>query len=182
MTREVAVATAGDQARPTLVELAAEGDEDALAQLIATHDPDMRRVAMVVCGDPDIAREAAQTAWPIAWRKLGSLRDPARLRPWLMSISANQARQMLRSQKRRLAHETMVRGEPGADPADRAELLDLGAAVRKLSFEDRRLIGLRYVAGLTSDEIARELGGSAASVRGRIARTVHRLRKELADA
>jgi hypothetical protein len=63
------------------VALAGAGDETAFARIIKAHHDDMTRVCFVICGDLDVADEAAQAAWPIVWRKLGSLRDPARLRP-----------------------------------------------------------------------------------------------------
>ena len=54
---------------------AAAGDEVAFARVVQAHHDDMTRVCFVICGDLDIADEAVQAAWPIAWRKLGSLRD-----------------------------------------------------------------------------------------------------------
>lgn len=171
--------------RPTrpasLVSAAVAGDHDAFAQIMATHDGDMTRVCMVICGDVNSARHAVQSAWPIAWQRLGSLRDPERLRPWLMSVAANEARQWLRSERRRARREILADPLPPADPADRGERLDLVAAVARLPVEDRRIVALRYIAGLTSAEIAQQLGGSAASVRGRLARILGRLRKELGD-
>jgi RNA polymerase sigma-70 factor (ECF subfamily) len=174
MSRQAAV--------PVLAERAAEGDHDALATIMAAHDGDMTRICMVICGNLHIAREAVQAAWPIAWRKLGSLRDPDRLRPWLMSVAANEARKIMRADRRRASHEGRLTVVGPEDPASRAEYLDLAGAVALLDADDRRLIALRYVAGLTSQEIAREMGGSAASVRGRLARAVARLREELTDA
>jgi len=56
----------------------------------------MVRVCQLICGDPELAQDAAHAAWPIALQKLASLRDPDKLRPWLVSIAANEARQMLR--------------------------------------------------------------------------------------
>lgn len=168
-------------APPTVVEAAANGDHDAFARIMATHDSDMTRICMVICGDLQVARDAVQAAWPIAWRRLGSLRDPARLRPWLMSIAANEARQIVRTEGRR--HRRELQGTPRLppDPAERVERLDLVAAVRRLSPDERRLIALRYVAGLTSSEMAQELGGSPASVRGKLARLIERLRKDIGD-
>lgn len=160
---------------------ASDGDPGALAQIMAAHSGDMARVCMVICGDPDVAHEAVQAAWVSAWRRLGSLRDPDRLRPWLISIAANQARQMLRSARRRHGYEGSVTPPVAVDPGSRAELLDLAEAVSHLEPDERRLLGLRFVGGLTSEEIARELGGSASAVRGRIARIVKRLRTELSD-
>ena len=74
-----------------VVAQAAAGDEGGFARIIQAHHDDMTRVCFVICGDLDIADEAVQAAWPIAWRKLGSLREPERLRPWLASIAANEA-------------------------------------------------------------------------------------------
>jgi hypothetical protein len=78
---------APDVAIASTVQLAAAGDEVAFARIVAAHRAEMVRVAYVVCGDWDIAQDAAQAALWLAWRKLPSLRDPARLRPWLMSVA-----------------------------------------------------------------------------------------------
>ena len=84
-----------------VVALAAGGDEAAFARIVQAHHADMTRVCFAICGDLDLADEAVQAAWPIAWRKLGTLHDPERLRPWLVAIAANEARQLLRHQRRR---------------------------------------------------------------------------------
>lgn len=160
---------------------ASTGDPEALAQIMATHSGDMARVCMVICGDPDVAHEAVQAAWASAWRRLGSLRDPDRLRPWLMAIAANQVRQLLWSARRRRAYEGSVTPAAPVDPGSRPELLDLADAIAHLHADERRLLGLRFVGGLTSEEIASELGGSASAIRGRLARVVKRLRTELGD-
>lgn len=166
-----------------LVGQAARGDADALAEIMAANDGDMARLCMVICGDADLARDAVQAAWIKAWKRLGTIRDPARLRPWLMSVAANEARQMLRSASRRDRYERRSPAtSPGLDPGLRAEFLDLAEAVSRLSVDERRLLGLRYAAGLSSEEIASEVGGSPAAIRGRLARLTSRLRSELGDA
>ncbi|MGZ6260557.1 MAG: RNA polymerase sigma factor, partial [Candidatus Limnocylindrales bacterium] len=55
----------------TMVAQAAAGDVDALARIVGLHHDDMARVCYVICGDQDLAQDAVQAAWPIAWRKLG---------------------------------------------------------------------------------------------------------------
>jgi len=164
----------------SIVRLAALGDEAAFATLIATHDGAMTRVAYVVTGDWDTAREATQSAWAIAWRRLRSLRDPDRVEPWLVAIAANEARQLTRRERRRSVVEISVTpDEGGDDPADQINQLDLGRALRNLKPDDRSLIAMRYVAGLDSGEIALALGMSASGVRTRLARVLDRLREEL---
>jgi RNA polymerase sigma-70 factor, ECF subfamily len=175
------VADRGEPIGAAVLIRASTGDAKALAQIMAAHSGDMARVCMVVCGDPDVTIEAVQAAWVEAWPRLGSLRDSARLRPWLMTIAANKARQLLRSASRRRSYEGSITPAAAIDPGSRAELLDLAEAVSHLQPDDRRLLGLRFAVGLTSEEIARELGGSASAIRGRLARVVKRLRLELRD-
>jgi len=168
----------------TTVAAAAAGDAEALALIVGAHHDDMARICYVICGDPDMAQDAVQAAWPIAWRRLGSLRDPARLRPWLMAVAANEVRQAMRRQGRHHVVEIEVAdlGSSHGDPAARSALTDLAVALRRLSPEDRTLLALRHVAGFDATEIGRELGMSASGVRSRLARLLERLRSELADA
>jgi RNA polymerase sigma-70 factor (ECF subfamily) len=166
----------------SLVADAAAGDAEALAQIMAAHDSDIARVCMVICGEPSLAREAQQTAWISAWRRLGTLRDPMRLRPWLVAVAANEARQLLRRERRRQDREGRAAAPwMSPDPDASGEWHDLGEALGRLDGDDRRLLALSIVAGLTSEEVARELGGSASAIRGRLARLLARLRRELGD-
>jgi RNA polymerase sigma-70 factor, ECF subfamily len=76
--------------------LAGDGDEVAFARIVDAHHADMSSVCFVITGgDVELTEEAVQSAWPIAWRKLGTIRDPERLRPWLISIAVNEARQLV---------------------------------------------------------------------------------------
>ena len=166
------------------IRLAAAGDTVEFARIVAAHHADMTRVAYVVAGgDQDLAEDAVQAAWTIAWRKLGSLRDPARLKPWLISVAANEARQLCRRQRRAaLVEIDLATPDPtGRDPADRTGGLDLEQAMGHLSVEDRVLLALRYEAGLDSSEIGALTMRPAATVRWRLARLLARLRKELTD-
>jgi RNA polymerase sigma-70 factor (ECF subfamily) len=179
MVSELAIPAGGIAA--TTVAEAAAGNADALARIVGAHHDDMARVAYVICGDQDLAQDAVQTAWPIAWRKLGTLREPSSLRPWLMAIAANEARQLLRSRRRERIVEIDVAdsGTTRSDPAGNPGITDLAIALRRLSPEDRELLALRHVAGFDATEIGRALGMSASGVRSRLARLLGRLREEL---
>jgi len=163
------------------VKRAAEGDHAAFARLVAEHHAAMTRVAYVIVGDSAAAADAVQSAWSIAWQRIGGLRDPSQVRAWLVAIAANEARQSLRRGRRRPVVDLSARlDRPGAaDPADVIDLVDLERALGRLEPDDRRLIAMRYVAGLDSTEIAAQLGGSASGVRSRLARLLDRLRTDL---
>ncbi len=169
---------------PTVIADAAGGDAAALERIIRRYHDDMTGVCVVICGgDADLAQDAVQAAWPVAWQRLATLRDPDRLRPWLITIAANQARQVLR--RRRIQRVAEIRAiEPLVvhhDPAGGIDLTDLATALRRLPPEDRALLALRYVAELDSTEIGRALGISASGARSRLERLLLRLRKELQD-
>ena len=169
------------EAIEAIIERAIAGDEVAFARIVAAHNDDMARIAYLVSGSLDVTEDAVQTAWAIAWRRLGSLRDPTRLRPWLMSVAANEARQLGRGNRSRRVRELSVGSGRQAADTDHAALIDLANAVAALDQGDRTLIGLRYIAGLDSAEIGRELGLSASGVRVRLHRLMNRLRQELGD-
>jgi RNA polymerase sigma factor (sigma-70 family) len=174
--------------RGSIVEQAANGDEVAFARIVAACHDDMARVCFIVCRDLDLAQEATQAAWPIAWRKLDSIRDPARLRPWLISVAVNEARQLMRRRGRRALREVAIEpmaedrhGPQVGDPAERAAEIDLANAMARLSLDDRAMVAMRYIAGLTSSEIGTAIGMSPGGVRTRLGRLLGRLREDLGD-
>jgi len=167
----------------TTVERAVAGDELAFARIVGAYHLDLVRVAYVVCGDEDLAEDAAQASWWIAWRKLSSLRDPDRLKPWLVAVAANEARKLVWREHRHGIVELKVAADPstGADPARGIDHVDLANALGHLKPEDRALVALRYVADLDSCELAPALGMSPSGVRTRLSRLLDRLRKEIGD-
>jgi RNA polymerase sigma factor (sigma-70 family) len=167
----------------TTVERAIAGDELAFARIVAAYHLDLVRVAFVICGDEGLAEDAAQAGWWIAWRKLPSLRDPDRLKPWLVAVAANEARKLVAREHRHGIVELKVTADPspGADPAGEIDHVDLTNALGHLTPEDRALVALRYAADLDSSELAPFVGLSPSGVRSRLSRLLDRLRKELGD-
>src|SRR6476619_6896881 len=109
------ISAMNDEVAPDTVDRAARGDAVALARIIARYHDDMARVWVVICGgDADAAADAVQSAWPVAWRKLDSLRDKTRLQQWLVALAANEARQQQRRERRRRVLEIRVAEPAGA--------------------------------------------------------------------
>ncbi len=161
---------------------AAAGDEIAFGRIVAAYHAEMHRVCVFVCGDQSIAEDAVQAAWSIAWKKIGSVREPERLKPWLVSVAVNQARDLQRKRARRAELEVItdipVLGG-GVDPATGIDALDLRTALLALEPEERELLGMRYIAGFNATELSAALGISPSGVRNRLERLTSRLRREL---
>jgi RNA polymerase sigma factor (sigma-70 family) len=164
-----------------MVASAASGDQTAFARIVAAHHEDMVRVCHVITRDADLANDAVQEAWSIAWRELRRLNDPTRLRQWLVAIAANEARQQLRRQRRRVVTE--LRAEGPRDDEEGTQLwsgrLDLRNALARLSPQDRQLLALRYIAGFDSAELSRVTGLTPSGTRARLQRLLAALRDDL---
>ena len=140
-------------------------------------------MAFAVTGDIDAARDAAQVAWIKAWQRLPTVREPARFRAWMIAITANEARQLVRARRRRQMREIVVdpEGESGSIVATSSDRLDLSEALERLDPTDRQLLAMRYLGGLTADEIGVACGMSGSGVRTRLSRLMARLREDLGD-
>jgi RNA polymerase sigma-70 factor (ECF subfamily) len=166
---------------PDLLARAQSGEREAFTELVERHHDELVRISYAITGDLDAARDAAQLAWIKAWQQLRSVREPERLRSWLIAIAANEARQRIRADKRRRVREiTPVMEEDSHGTASTfADRIDLSAALFRLDADDRRLLALRFLAGMTADEIGDAIGLSGSGVRSRLSRLVAQLREEL---
>jgi RNA polymerase sigma-70 factor (ECF subfamily) len=169
----VLLPSSGEQSKEVAA-TAEVADHSAFQALVFRHQAELLRVCYVVLGDAHLAEDAAQSAWIKAWRKRRQLRDESKVRPWLLAVATNEARQMAR---RRRAQPPTPHGGYGNDADPR--LIDLASALSRLRPEDRRLLSLRYVAELSSGEIGASLGISGGAVRHRLMRLLMRLKEEL---
>jgi RNA polymerase sigma factor (sigma-70 family) len=173
-----------------LVERARGGDGTAYASLVREHEEIAFRIAYVICGNAADAEEAAQDAFLKAYRALGRFRAGEPLRPWLLAIVANEARNRRRAAARRAA--LAVRASREAAPsweAGRAEeaviagerRATLLAALARLAERDRTVIACRYLLELTEAETAAALGVRPGTVKSRLSRALARLREEVGE-
>lgn len=153
--------------------------EAGFTALVAEHHRDLVRLAYAIVGDPDLANDVAQSAWAAAWRNRSRLREPEKVRGWLLTIAANEARRSLR--RRRLRQliplpDDWARSVPARPPDDQIDLIQ---AIQRLRPRDREILARRFALGETSQEIAEQVGMSDSGVRVRIGRLLQMLREEL---
>jgi len=106
-----------------LVRRAREGDARAFRQIFDRYAPRVRRFARDLLRDAAAADEATQETFVRAHRQLGTLREDARLSPWLLGIARNVSRERGRARKKqRCSRETdSHRRAPTAPGATRPE-------------------------------------------------------------
>jgi len=148
------------------------------------------RTAYLLSGSAADAEEAAQDGFVKAYRALGRFRRGAPLRPWLLRIVANEARNRRRSalRRERLALRVAVEDRPGdAVPSPEAALLAgeqrelLLAAVERLPEDQRGTVVCRYFLELSEEETANVLRIRRGTVKSRLARGLERLRTEIGE-
>lgn len=149
-----------------LVRRAADGDREAFSDLAAVHWRRLLALARSIAADLE-AEDVVQEALLKAWRKLGTLREPAAFGAWLTRIVANQA--VARARRQRF-FEPIDGVAVAAAEAATDDKIDVGRLLRALAPRQRAVLHLTAIEGYTDGEIADALGISSSSVR------VHRLR------
>src|SRR5438105_11935229 len=86
---------------PELIARARRGDAAAFEEIVQRYQQIAFRTAYVITGSAADAEDAAQEGFVKAYRALDRFRTGAELRPWLLRIVANEARNRLRSAGRR---------------------------------------------------------------------------------
>jgi RNA polymerase sigma factor (sigma-70 family) len=173
-----------------LIERARDGDVRAYGDLVERYRDIAFRTAYLITRSVADAEDAAQEAFVKAYYALGRFRTQSPFRPWILRIVANEARNRVRSARRREGLMLRVaedRPSGGAAPSPEAAALDrerdeaLLAAMATLSEPDRQIITCRYLLDLSEAETADTLGLRRGTVKSRLSRALGRLRAVLPE-
>jgi RNA polymerase sigma-70 factor (ECF subfamily) len=170
----------------TLISRALAGDASAWEPVILAHQEAVFRLAYLLLGDPDEARDVAQDTFVRAWRGIHRYDRSRPLRPWLLRICGNLASNRRRSFTRHVA--ALLRGASTEPPQAGMEELSvrhieaeqLWKAVRCLELADQQMIYLRYFLDLSVAETAETLQTAQGTVKSRSSRALERLRNVIA--
>jgi RNA polymerase sigma factor (sigma-70 family) len=148
-----------------MVEAILAGRAAGMAEAYDRYAPALYGFCRGLLGEPADAADAVQDTFIIAAGRLGGLRDPGRLRPWLYAVARNECRRRLRA--RASSAPLDEAGEMTDDTVDlgaeaeKAELRALvGAALAGLSPGDREIIELNLRHDLAGRDLADVLGVS----------------------
>ena len=148
------------------------------ARLLEMLRPDLVRFAFWLARDRAVAEDVVQETLIRAWKSREELKDQAAARPWLFTIIRREhARLYERKRLPTVDVETVeALGDPALASDGDAGLEDLRRAIMQLPDEYREPLVLQVLGGLTTSEIAAELGLTQAAVLTRLFRARNRLR------
>ena len=157
-----------------LVTQAQRGDRNAFGELVCIHAQGVTNVIYRMCGDVQIAEEAAQETFIQAWLHLSSYRPQTSLRNWLYRIAVNAATDILRKEKRILPHAIedlpLTDSRPGPEAllfqSERTALVQ--KAILSLPDASRAVLILREYEEMSYREIADTLDIPAGTVMSRL--------------
>jgi RNA polymerase sigma factor (sigma-70 family) len=83
-----------------LIKRARQGDQAVWITLVGEHQEAIFRLAYLILGDPDDAKDIAQETFMRAFRSLDSFDEHRPLKPWLLRIATNLSRNQRRASGR----------------------------------------------------------------------------------
>jgi RNA polymerase sigma-70 factor (ECF subfamily) len=161
------------------------GEDDAVRALYREYGRLAYSVALRTLGRRDLADEATQQTFVQAWRsadRLDPARDPG---PWLATIARRAAIDIYRREQRRTTDtlDDVAVDDPAVTtlPPDIDRWHDrwqVRLAIDALVDDEREVVRLQHLEGLTHTEIAARLGVPVGTVKSRS----HRAHRRLAEA
>lgn len=171
-----------------------QGDAKAFELLVARHTRFAGAVAMGVVNDYHAALDVVQEAFVKVLEGLSALEDPERFQAWLRHVVRTTSLDHLRRRKVVGRSAEALPGEddesqplpaPGLEPEDVLEQAELRARVREeiasLPESQREVVYLKYLEGMSYEEIADVTGLTINTIESRLFRARASLRKRLAE-
>jgi len=168
-----------------LVAAARTGDRRAIDELLAKYEQPIYRFGLRMCGDEESAREVLQETMIAAFKNLPGFRGDAALSTWLFQI----ARSFCIKERRGVRPTAEVDEQlpdRSASPELQVQARQIGQAladaIATLPAEQREVLVLRDVEGLSAEEAATVVGIEVGALKSRLHRARLALRHRLAGA
>ena len=166
-----------------LAERAAQGDQEAFAEIVRTHQQAVYNVAYRMLGNVRDAEDAAQDAFLRAFQFFDKFDLERPLAPWLKRIAANVCINRMQAKKPTASLDDDLPPPPDPHPGPEAQTSDrqradrIRAEIMGLPPRYRTVIELRHFHDMRYEQIARQLNCPLSDVKS----DLFRARKLLAD-
>jgi RNA polymerase sigma-70 factor (ECF subfamily) len=178
-----------------LVQECVAGREEACTRLVTDHQRMVFQLALHLLGDEQEALDLSQEVFLKVFRTLHQFRGQSALRTWIYRIVVNQASNRQRWWRRRRRDQQVPLDDLTATRGDLPEVRNFAMpdrvlqaseasgrvwrALNHLPFDQRAVIVLREIDGLSYEEIATSLDVAVGTVKSRLARARENLRLAL---
>jgi RNA polymerase sigma-70 factor (ECF subfamily) len=168
-----------------LVLLAKAGDAEAFGHLYETYLDRIYRYIYFRVTDEQTAEDLISQVFTKAWENLDRYQPSGRpFIAWLYTIAHNTVIDHYRTRKDTVAIEnTLSLASDSPSPDEQVELHfeadHLRSALQTLTSEQQQVVVLKFIAGMTTDEIAAQLQKSAGAVRALQMRALQALAKQM---
>ena len=177
---------------PQLVDRSRDSDLSAFNAIVERYQSQVYNVSARILGDRHLAEDVAQETFIKAHRSIDGFRGGS-LRAWLLRIASNLSLDATRSRKRRPAESLEAASKrpgfsvPSDAPGPEQEALQgelrekIQDCIMSLPDDQRAVVVLVDVQGLSYDEAAEAIGSAVGTVKSRLARGRRRLRDALME-
>jgi RNA polymerase sigma-70 factor (ECF subfamily) len=138
------------------IEKVQKGEREAFRYLVESYQTQAVAHAVAILGNTEDAKDAAQEAFIDAFQALKTFDKTRRFYPWFYVLLRNRCFKMTAKRRENVDIEELEIIAPQSN-LQREEQLALEAALLALSKEEREIITLKYLDGLSYDEIAERL-------------------------
>lgn len=164
----------------TAIEKCRAGDKEAFRHVVEHYQAEAIGHAVAILGNRDDALDAVQEALIDAYQALDRLDLSRPFYPWFYVILRNRCYKLAHGRKKREASSSedleILAPAPGIQSED---TLLLERAMLELPAEDRELIALRHLDGLSYQELAQRLEVPQGTIMSRLYYARKRLREKL---
>ena len=163
-----------------LINEAIAGSKEAFCSLYGKYKDRLYRYALYRLNDPTEAEDAVSECVLAAWQSIGSLRSEKAFGSWIFRILSNCCASRIKEMiGARGSLERIY--EAGADnvSAPPSLSIELTEALSQLSDEERNIVLLSIIGGLSSTEISSLTGLVPGSVRSKLSRSLAKMREFL---
>lgn len=150
-------------------------DNETFAKLIREYTPNLYRLAFGILHNREDAEDAVSESVLKAYEKLHTLRKKESFRPWIMQITANEAKRIYGRNKKSASVENMEEYMPQFQD----EYHELWDVVMKLDIVYREAIILYFYEQLSIKEIGEVLHVPEGTVKSRLSRGKKQLKEHL---
>lgn len=171
----------------TLVRLAKSGDAEAFARLYDAYVERIYRYVYLRVADDATAEDLTSQVFLRAWEHLDRYRsDGVPFLAWLYTIARNAVIDHYRTNRRPLALDEIAQSEISSEGPEeqvdlRFEIQTLRAALKHLTDEQQQVLILKFIAGMSTDEVARQMGKHPGAIRALQMRALRALAKHLQE-